>query len=93
MLMDGVTVNAVARRHDRRPHHFSKCQRLARTGRLVLHAVHEVIRFGLTIVRQGPAAGPLPVACSHLTKPRQAIVIGKQSRINDLMSWNCTAKV
>jgi transposase len=74
-LVEGATVNAVARRYDLRPNHVSEWRRLARTGRLVLPAASEDIGFAPIFVRPEPVAEPASVVAGALDMIRGEVTL------------------
>ena len=71
-LVEGATVNSVARRHDIRPNHLSQWRRMAQDGKLVLPAVPEDVEFTPIAIHKEPISLPastsaIEIVTGHIT--------------------------
>lgn len=89
-LVEGVTVNEVARRYDIRPNYLSEWRRLARDGKLVLPAAWQ----GMDHAREGNLDGVdfVPVAIKEPSVPTKP-ALARSSATLDVIKDDVTIRL
>jgi len=82
-LVEGASVDAVARRYDMRANHLSEWRRMAREGKLVLPAVAEEPSFAALIVREDVDVAPEPAQLSPLDLISGAVTVRLDARTSE----------